>query len=134
MWRNWEIDANAKVGAEFTPLTDAEMQVIADERQMRSPVFCRLCYCHHPCPKGVDVDDLMISDLNYTCFGMEMMMAQGWGERVEATAQCLTCELVDECAASCPNGVDIPRYLTHVYTTYISLIEECRRIHAENSK
>jgi len=134
MWRQWEIDANAKVGAEFGPLTKAEMQVIADQQQMRSAMFCRLCYRHHTCPKGVDISGLMIADLNYTRLGMAMMMEGKWGEQIEATAQCLTCELAEECAASCPNGVDIPRYLTHVYTTYMPLIEEYRQIHAETSK
>lgn len=130
MWRQWEVDANVRVGVEFAPLSDAEMGVIADQRQMRSPMFCRLCYRHHSCPKDVAVSDLMIADLNYTRFGLAMLMERGWGESVEATAQCLTCELAEECAASCPQGVDIPRYLTHVYTTYAPLIEEYRRTQA----
>jgi len=134
MWRKWEIDANAKIGAEFAPLTAAEMQIIADQRQMRSPMFCRLCYRHNDCPKGVNIGDLMIADLNYTRFGMEAQMAGGWGESVAATAQCLTCELADECRASCHHGVDIPRYLSHVYTTYMPLIEEYRRTHPDSSK
>jgi len=129
MWRRREIDCNVKIGADFAPLDEAEMQAIEDQRRMRSPMFCRLCYRHHKCPKGVAVDDLMIADLNYTRFGMEMMMRRDWGERVEATGQCATCEIADECRASCHYGVDIPRYLTHVYTTYMPLIEEYRRIH-----
>jgi len=129
MWRGWEIDANVKVGTEFAPLTEAEMQVIADQRQMRSPMFCRLCYRHHDCPKGVAVSDLMIADLNYTRFGLDLLMRRGWGESVEATAQCLACELAEQCRASCHHGVDIPRYLAHVYTTYAPLIQEYRRLH-----
>lgn len=129
MWRRWEIEANVKVGAEFAPLSEAEMQVISDQRQMRSPTFCRLCYRHRRCPKGVRVDDMMIADLNFTRFGLAMMMEGGWGERVEACGQCLTCEEADECRASCLYGVDIPGYLTHVYTTYMPLVQEYRRAH-----
>jgi len=129
MWREWEVDANTKVGTEFAPLSEAEMQVIADQRQMRSPMFCRLCYRHHACPNGVVIDDMMIADLNYTRFGIELLMGRGWGDAVEATGQCLNCELAEECAASCQHGVDIPRYLAHVYTTYMPLVTEYRRTH-----
>ncbi|MBM3477172.1 MAG: aldo/keto reductase [Armatimonadetes bacterium] len=124
MWRGWEIDANVTVGAEPAPLTEAEMQVIDDQRRMRSPLFCRLCYRHRACPKGVDLNDMMIADLNYTRFGLAWLMRQGWGESVKATGQCATCDSADECRASCPHGVDIPRYLTHVHTTYRRLVDE----------
>ncbi|MFQ6132032.1 MAG: aldo/keto reductase [Armatimonadota bacterium] len=130
MWRKWEVDANVKVGADPAPLTETEMQVIADQRKMRSPTFCRLCYRHRPCPQGVALDDMMIADLNYTRFGMQWIMERGWGERVEATGQCATCESADECRASCPHGVDIPRYLNHVHATYMPLVEEYRQAHA----
>ena len=134
MWRRWEIEANVRLGAEFRPLDETEMQVIADQRQMRSPMFCRLCYRHRKCPQGVAVDDMMIADLNYTRFGLQMMMERGWGERVEATGQCRSCEVAEECRASCHCGVDIPRYLTHVHTTYMPLIDEYRRLHGANAQ
>jgi NADPH-dependent glutamate synthase beta subunit-like oxidoreductase len=72
----------------------------------------------------VDLDDLMIADLNYTRFGMAAMMASGWGERIAATAQCLDCGDADACRASCPHGVDIPRYMQQVYTTYMPLVTQ----------
>lgn len=127
MWRQWEVDANVKVGEEFTPLSAAERQVIADQRQMRDATFCRLCYRHHTCPHGVDISDLMIADLNYTRFGMEALMGRGWGERVELTGQCATCGDAEACRASCPYGVDIPRYLSHVYTTYMPLVQQYQK-------
>ncbi len=131
MWRRWEIDTNVKIGEYFTPLTDEEMEVIADQRRMRTTTFCRLCYRHWTCPKGVQIDDMMIADLNYTRFGLEMLMGRGWDERVEACGQCLSCELADQCRASCQNGVDIPGYLSHVYTTYMPIIEEYRHTHQQ---
>jgi len=131
MWREWEIDANVRVGADPAPLSEAEMGVIADQRQMRSPMFCRLCYRHHECPNGVAIADLMIADLSFTRFGLDMLMRRGWGDSVAATAQCMSCEVADECRASCHHGVDIPRYLSHVYTTYMPVIEEYRRAHPD---
>lgn len=113
------------------PLAEAEMGVIEDQRQMRSPMFCRLCYRHRECPNGVAIDDLMIADLSFTRFGLDMLMRRGWGDSVAATAQCLTCEIADECRASCHHGVDIPRYLSHVYTTYMPVIEDYRRAHPD---
>lgn len=127
MWRKWEVDANVKVGAAPQPLSEAEMRVIADQRQMRTSTFCRLCYRHRPCPKGVALDDMMIADLSYTRAGLDNVMKHGWGDKIEATGQCLSCEDVEECAASCPYGVDIPRYMRHVYTTYMPIVEEYRR-------
>lgn len=126
MWREWEVDANAEVGCKLAPLTKAETQVIDDQRKMRDPMFCRLCYRHRACPNGVDLNDMMIADLNYTRFGIEWLMRQGWGRSVAAAGQCATCDSADECRASCPYGVDIPRYLTHVHNTYMRLVEEYR--------
>lgn len=124
MWRRWEVEANVKVGEEFAPLTEAETQVIEQQREMRSPLFCRLCYRHHKCPHGVEIDDMMIADLNYTRFGMPALMARGWGDRVAATAHCVTCEAAEACRASCPHGVDIARYLKHVHETYMPLVAQ----------
>jgi len=59
----------------------------------------------------------------------QAMMERGWGESVQTTAQCLNCELADECRAPCPHAVDIPRYLSHIYTTYVPLIEKYRQTH-----
>jgi len=130
MWRQWEVDANVRLAEEFRPLDEAEMQVIEDQRQMRDKMFCRLCYRHHKCPNGINLDNLMIADLCYTRFGLEAMMGTGWGEQVEAAAQCLDCDITDECRASCPHGVDIPRYMRHVYVTYMPVIEQYRKTHA----
>lgn len=129
MWRPMEVEANAGVGEEFRPLSDAEMQQIADQRMMRSPMHCRLCYRHIKCPNGINLDELMISDLNYTRFGMEMMMERGWDALVEATSACFGCGTEEECRCSCGYGVDIPRYMRHVYTTYMPLIREWRATH-----
>lgn len=128
MWRQWEVDANVKVGEDFAPLSEAEMAVIADQYQMRDAQFCRLCYRHDKCSNGVDIDDLMIADLNYTRFGMPALMARGWGEKVALTGQCQSCGSAEACRASCPYDVDIPRYLQHVYTTYMPLVEQYRRM------
>jgi len=40
-----------------------------------------------------------------------------------ATEQCLSCADPEACRASCPEGVDIPRYLTHVYETYMPVVQ-----------
>ncbi len=122
MWRAWEIETNARLGDDPQPLTPAEQSVLDEQRAARSPMYCRLCYRHQDCPKGVAVSDLMIADLFYTRHGIAEIMEMGWGEKIQAAGQCLTCELQDECRASCQYGVDIPGYLSRVHVTYMPVV------------
>jgi len=126
MWRAWEVETNARLGEDPQPLTAEETSILSEQRAWRSPMHCRLCYRHHKCPQGVDITDLMIADLCYTRHGIAELMGRGWGERIEAAGQCLTCAMADECRASCPYSVDIPGYLARAHAAYMPLVQAYR--------
>jgi len=130
MWRLSELEANAKVGEAFQPLTGQELSVLDEQREALLPTFCRLCYRHMDCPKGVEISRLMIADLLYTRHGIDEWIEREWDKDLEKVALCADCEVREECAASCPFGLNVPEILERMHKTYMPVIEGYRAQHA----
>ncbi len=127
MWRRFEIEANAALGEPFEPLSEEEHRILDEMRLARLPHYCRLCYRHHECPKGVEISRLMIMDLLYQRHGIEEALERGWDRDLQAIEQCATCELREECAASCQFGIDIPAALERIYQIYYPILQRARQ-------
>ncbi len=126
MWRRFEVEANAKVGREFAPLSEQEEAVLDEMAEARLPDFCRLCYRHHECPYGVEISRLMIMDLLYQRHGIEEALERGWDRDLAAVERCFTCDIRDRCAASCRFGLDIPATLERFYRTFYPILARHR--------
>lgn len=131
MWRRFEVEANAAVGEKFEPLSDEELTVLEEMRQAKLPQYCRLCYRHHECPHGVEISRLMIMDLLYQRHGIEEALERGWDGDLQQVEKCFTCEIREECAASCHFDIDIPAALERLYRTFYPVLESARQRTAE---
>lgn len=120
-----EVRQNARVGAEFAPMDDAERDAlirnIADKgASLRYGQECLQCgYCL-PCPQGVPIPDVLRAH----------MMAERYPEPLqdlgrEAYAKLDTkpdaCVECGECSPRCPAGLDIPRRLREAKETLASM-------------
>lgn len=126
MWRRFEVEANAKVGRDFAPLSEQEEAVLDEMAEARLGGYCRLCYRHHECPYGVEISRLMIMDLLYQRHGIEEVLERGWDSDLAAVERCCTCDIRDRCAASCRFGLDIPTTLERHYHTYYPVLARHR--------
>ena len=131
MWRRFEVEANAMVGRDFEPLSDEELTVLDEMRDSKLPQYCRLCYRHHTCPKGVEISRLMITDLLYQRHGIEEALERDWDRDLARVEECLTCEVQDECRASCHFGIDIPNVLIGLYRKFYPAMERARQKSAQ---
>ncbi len=131
MWRRFEVEANAMVGRDFEPLSAEEHTILDEMRASKLPEYCRLCYRHHTCPKGVEISRLMIMDLLYQRHGIEEALERGWDRDLQRVEECLSCEMQDECRASCHFGIDIPNVLIGVYRTFYPALERARQKSAQ---
>ena len=131
MWRRFEVEANAMVGRDFEPLSDEELTVLDEMRDSKLPQYCRLCYRHHTCPKGVEISRLMIMDLLYQRHGIEEALEREWDRDLQRVEECLTCESQDECRASCGFGIDIPNVLIGLYRQFYPALEAARQKSAQ---
>ncbi len=122
MWKAWEVDQNVVVGRNPEPLNPEEIDWLADERARWDREYCRLCYtCPPKCSHDVSARDLMILELNYRRFGLEMMMDRGLEKQIEATAACETCTH-HECQDYCDYGLPIPELMQQLRRTYRPMI------------
>ena len=127
MWRRFEVEANAMVGDAFEPLSEEEHRVLDEMREAKVPQFCRLCYRHHTCPKGVEISRLMIMDLLYQRHGIEEALERNWDADLQRVEECFTCESRDACRASCGFGIDIPNVLIGLYRQFYPVLSGARQ-------
>jgi predicted aldo/keto reductase-like oxidoreductase len=127
MWRRFEVEANAMVGETFEPLSEEEHRVLDEMREAKVPQFCRLCYRHHTCPKGVEISRLMIMDLLYQRHGIEEALERNWDADLQRVEECFTCESQDACRASCGFGIDIPNVLIGLYRQFYPVLSGARQ-------
>lgn len=119
MWKISEVEQNVAVGRDPQPLNEEERQWIEDERRRWDRVYCRLCYKCDPCEQEIPIRELMILDLNYRRFGMDMMMERGLEEWIESTKTCKRCE---NCVKSCSYHLPIPTIIEQLRHTYEPMI------------
>jgi predicted aldo/keto reductase-like oxidoreductase len=126
MWRRFEVEANAMVGRDFEPVNEEELTVLDEMREAKVPQYCRLCYRHHTCPKGVEISRLMIMDLLYQRHGIEEALEREWDRDLAEVEKCIACEIQDDCRASCGFGIDIPNALISLYRQFYPALERAR--------
>ncbi len=123
MWKAWEVDQNVVVGRNPEPLNPEEIDWLADERARWDREYCRLCYtCPPKCSHDVSARDLMILELNYRRFGLEMMMERGMGEQLAATSACEGCD-GKECTEACAYDLPVRDLMQGLHRTYMPIAE-----------
>jgi len=121
MWKVSEVEQNAAVGRDPQPLSEEEREWLADERARWDRRYCRLCYTCEPCPKGVQVQSLMILDLNYRRFGREIMREREVPEALAAIDNCRTCR---ECVVKCAYDLPIRELMIDTQRKYKPIFED----------
>ncbi len=105
---------NAGIASNFQPLSEEEMEgvqkVIAHYEALSDP-FCTYCSYCKPCPRNVDIPQILRVMNVAKVYGLEewainrykQVKAFGWGAE-----RCVEC---GECIGKCPNAIDIPERL-----------------------
>ncbi|NIR17112.1 aldo/keto reductase, partial [Candidatus Bathyarchaeota archaeon] len=109
-----EVEMNAGIASNFQPLSEEEMEgvqkVIAHYEALSDP-FCTYCSYCKPCPRNVDIPQILRVMNVAKVYGLEewainrykQVKAFGWGAE-----RCVEC---GECIGKCPNAIDIPERL-----------------------
>ncbi|MDR3563051.1 MAG: aldo/keto reductase [Negativicutes bacterium] len=98
------INENLAVTKNFTPLTAAEKQILADEAKELGNSFCRRCgYCK-PCTVGIDIPTVFIWYLQYTRYGLKGPMGSRYNGLKVKASDCTQCGV---CEKRCPYDLPI---------------------------
>jgi len=120
-----QVEQNAAIASNVTPLSETEMQGIADaleENKRMSDLYCTGCnYCAPHCPQGIVIPKIF-QLMNYhrvygiTDFAREQYKGIGsvaWdkGHKVDECIECGVCE------DYCPQKIDIRKQLKECHET-----------------
>jgi aryl-alcohol dehydrogenase-like predicted oxidoreductase len=118
-----EVEGNSLVGHRDATLTPAELREVEALRASFERVRCRVCDACTPCPKGVEISQILGSDVlydHYRTMGREAFRAFPWSraaaerglaERAQYIPAIEACDGCGECEAKCPYGLPIVEML-----------------------
>lgn len=118
-----ELEENVQVAQPDVSLTPQEEREVQGLREKLEHVRCRLCDRCVPCPQGIEINELLGSDVlydHYRTMGPEVFRAFPWSrsrmegdlvERERNMAAIRSCTHCGECEAKCPYGLPAPAML-----------------------
>lgn len=110
-----EVEQNASVGNDFTPLTPGEKKEAAAIAKELGSGFCRRCgYCG-PCPQGIDIPSMFLFEgykKRYDLAGWAEERYFSCAKRAKDCAECGACE------KKCPYDLPIRKMMKRVKETF----------------
>ena len=118
-----EVEQNALVGHADTTLTAGELAEVERIRQSLDRVRCRVCDRCLPCPKGIEISQVLGTDVlfdHHRTMGSVAFRAFSWSraaaerglaERARSISAIGSCDDCGECVRRCPYGLPIPDML-----------------------
>jgi len=113
MMRIEEVEENARIGENFTPLSEDERSFLREAVESMSKEFCRGCYYCQPCPQGILIPIILRQLAYYKYYGLREW-AKGRYVMVEVKADsCIKC---GQCVEKCPYNLNIPEMLAEAHS------------------
>lgn len=114
MMRIEEVEENARIGENFTSMSEEEKRALIEAVESISRTFCRGCgYCQ-PCPQGILIP-IILRQLAYHKYYGLTNWARSRYRMVEVKANsCIEC---GQCIKKCPYGLNIPEMLKEAHTS-----------------
>jgi predicted aldo/keto reductase-like oxidoreductase len=113
-----QVEKNALIGINVEPLTDDEINILAEEVKILGSDFCRRCgYCK-PCPEGIDIPNVFLSEnyvLRYNLKDYGKAKYDALEIKPDACVRCRKCE------RKCPYNLQIVEKLKHALNTFNNL-------------
>jgi hypothetical protein len=114
----WQVEQNAAVGRDFSPLTEGELRDLMERvgklgKAHRYGQVCLRCgYCQ-PCPEGVPIPEIFRAEHMYRRYsaGLKHMAVELYESLAVGPDACTECR---SCVEKCPAGLDIPARLQEV--------------------
>ncbi|GAB6179261.1 aldo/keto reductase [Desulfotomaculum defluvii] len=104
-----QIEENAQLGNEFTPLREEERIALKEETEKLGPVFCRRCEYCKPCPQGIDIPTVFLLEGYYNRYDLKDWAKERY-KALEAKADmCIEC---GQCEEKCPYSLPIRKLLS----------------------
>lgn len=122
-----EVEQNAKLGENPTPLSIEERKRLQEETSELGDSFCRRCgYCS-PCPRGVPIQDILLAPIYLRREGLAYMINGRQFDKIMASAK--KCDRCNRCVSKCPYDLPIPDLIETHWNLYYPLISHYCRTH-----
>ena len=103
-----ELEANASVIADESPLTEAEIARIEKVRENLGTNFCRRCNYCAPCAVGINIPGVLLFEGYYSRYGLEDWAKARYATLDKKASECIGCGI---CETRCPYELPIREML-----------------------
>ncbi len=103
-----EVRATAPIGREPPELSADEERVLAEIRTEFDRIYCRRCGACLPCPKGINIINVLVGDTMVRRLGWLQLDRRGFLEGVRKAGECDGCGI---CVERCPWSLNVPKLL-----------------------
>lgn len=115
-----ELEENVAAAEELRPLSTEEEDWLRAEAEELGSTFCRRCgYCS-PCPQGVPIQNLLLTEICLKREGLDYLVRVREYDRIMKLAKnCVDCR---RCVSKCPYQLPIPELIREIVSKYEPLI------------
>ena len=108
MYDTKEIDINLAAANDTAPLSDAELEKIAEIRRQLGTSFCRRCNYCQPCSVGINISGVFLFQGYLDRYGLEEWARGRYETLPQKASDCIDC---GACEPRCPYNLPIRQML-----------------------
>ncbi len=97
-----EVEMSAKTALAYRGLTEDEKKAMRFGAEKEAKDFCRLCNECMPCPRGIEIPDVLRLEIDARLYGLEKWARVEYHRRKFDASACDKC---GQCTKKCPYGV-----------------------------
>ena len=103
-----EIAQNVKSTSDTSPLTDAELEKIAEIKNSLGTNFCRRCNYCQPCTAGINISGVFLFEGYYSRYDLKDWALSRYSSMPKTASDCIDCGV---CETRCPYNLPIREML-----------------------
>ena len=103
-----EIAQNVKSTSDTSPLTDAELEKIAEIKNSLGTNFCRRCNYCQPCTAGINISGVFLFEGYYSRYDLKDWALSRYSSMPKTASDCIECGVCEE---RCPYNLPIRQML-----------------------